>query len=77
MKKVGMLMIVIMLSAVVTAAQADVRPGGLPPLNENEMIPNVTVNLMPPPVPSRQWSQRLNLLRLWLLRRRQLPSPSL
>jgi OOP family OmpA-OmpF porin len=40
MKKVWMLMIVIMLLAVVTAVQAEVRPGGLPPLNENERIPS-------------------------------------
>jgi len=40
MKKVWMLTIVIMLLAVVTAVQAEVRPGGLPPLNENERIPS-------------------------------------
>ena len=40
MKKVWMLTIVIMLLAVVTAIQAEVRPGGLPPLNENERIPS-------------------------------------
>jgi OOP family OmpA-OmpF porin len=40
MKKVWILMIVIMLLAVVTAIQAEVRPGGLPPLNENERIPS-------------------------------------
>jgi len=40
MKKVWMLAIVIMLSAVVTAVQAELRPGGLPPLNQDEGIPN-------------------------------------
>jgi OOP family OmpA-OmpF porin len=40
MKKVWMLMIMIMLLVVVTAVQAEVRPGGLPPLNENERIPS-------------------------------------
>jgi OOP family OmpA-OmpF porin len=47
MKKIWMLAIVTMLSAVVTAAQADVRPGGLPPLNENEMIPNCSCKVDP------------------------------
>jgi OOP family OmpA-OmpF porin len=40
MKKFWMLTIVIMLSAVVTAAQAELRPGGLPPLTQDEGIPN-------------------------------------
>ena len=40
MRKVLMLAIVIMLLAVVTAVQAELRPGALPPLNQDEMIPN-------------------------------------
>ncbi len=38
MKKVWMLAIVIMLSAVVTAVQAYDRPGGLPPMSVDDSI---------------------------------------
>jgi OOP family OmpA-OmpF porin len=40
MKKVSVLVFVIMMLTFVTAVQAEVRPGGLPPLNENERIPS-------------------------------------
>ena len=42
MKKISVLVFVIMMLTFVTAVQAEVRPGGLPPLNENERIPNCT-----------------------------------
>ncbi|MGD0279099.1 MAG: OmpA family protein [Smithella sp.] len=48
MKKIGILAVIIMLMAVVTAAQADVRPGGLPELNKDSRIndcPNCVVTI--------------------------------
>jgi OOP family OmpA-OmpF porin len=47
MKKVWMLMIVIMLLAVVTAVQAEVRPGGLPAITVDDRIPNCSCKVDP------------------------------
>jgi len=47
MKKVGILAVIIMLFAVVTAAQAEVRAGGLPAFDENEGIADCTCKTDP------------------------------
>ncbi|MGD0279098.1 MAG: OmpA family protein [Smithella sp.] len=47
MKKIGILAVIIMLMAVVTVAQADVRPGGLPELNVDNRINNCNCVLFP------------------------------
>ena len=38
MKKIGILLFIVMMMAVVTAAQAEVRAGGLPPLVVDDRI---------------------------------------
>ena len=47
MKKVWMLVIVIMLLAVVTAVQAEVRAGGLPAITVDERLPNCSCKIDP------------------------------
>ena len=47
MKKVWMLVIVIMLLAVVTAVQAEVRAGGLPAITVDERLPNCSCKVDP------------------------------
>ncbi|MFZ2398334.1 MAG: OmpA family protein [Smithella sp.] len=47
MKKIGILAVIIMLMAVVTAAQAEVRAGGLPPIDVNDSIKDCNCRLFP------------------------------
>ncbi len=47
MKKIGMLVFIIMMMAVVTAAQAEVRAGGLPELTVDPMIKTCDCHLFP------------------------------
>lgn len=47
MKKIGILAVIIMLMAVVTAAQAEVRAGGLPELKVDNAIKNCDCRLYP------------------------------
>lgn len=62
MKRIGILAVIIMLMAIVTAAQAEVRAGGLPPIDVNDSIKDcgcppccaepVVVPPPPPPEPA-------------------------
>jgi OOP family OmpA-OmpF porin len=47
MKKIGALVFIIMMLTVVTAVQADVRPGGLPASTVDERIPNCSCKVDP------------------------------
>jgi len=47
MKKIGILAVIIMLMAIVTAAQAEVRAGGLPPIDVNDSIKDCNCRLFP------------------------------
>jgi OOP family OmpA-OmpF porin len=47
MKKIGMLVFIIMMMAIVTAVQAEVRAGGLPTITTNDKIKDCSCRLFP------------------------------